>query len=112
MKKLMISISLVAFLMSCSYTSKDYRELRKKVVPIEKPVEKPNLGDKSNEDILNSEDLTKQVFDRKTRKINNNLKGVWVSTVYNLDFPKNKGYQPEMQKRNRYNSGKYKIMGI
>lgn len=99
MKKLMISISLVAFLMSCSYTSKDYRELRKKVVPIEKPVEKPNLGDKSNEDILNSEDLTKQVFDRKTRKINNNLKGVWVSTVYNLDFPKNKGYQPEMQKK-------------
>lgn len=103
MRKILISLGLAAFLVSCSYVSKDYKQVageQKKQEKIEKqPLEGTDLGNKSNEDILSNEYLSKQVFDRSKRKINDNLKGVWVSTVFNLDFPKNKGYNPEVQKR-------------
>ncbi|WP_156413171.1 family 10 glycosylhydrolase, partial [Oceanivirga salmonicida] len=38
-----------------------------------------------------------KVFDRSHRKINKDLKGVWVATVVNLDFPKTRGANLQKQ---------------
>lgn len=108
MKKILFSIGIASFLMSCSSLKediyKDYNARHKleKVTIIEKIVEKEikvkDTLDKSltNDEILSNDNLKNKIFDRSLRKINKNLKGVWVATVTNLDFPKS--YNLEEQK--------------
>lgn len=96
MEKIFKYIFLAIFLASCSSLHHDrvIEVDRKEYIKTDKRLDKY-----SNEDILANSDLSNRVFNRNDRKINKDLKGVWVSTVLNLDFPKNKGYNPEMQKR-------------
>lgn len=96
MKKIFKCIFLAIFLASCSSLHHDrvVEVDRKQYIKTDK-----RLDRYSNEDILANNDLSNMVFNRNDRKINKDLKGVWVSTVLNLDFPKNKGYNPEIQKR-------------
>lgn len=46
------------------------------------------LENKTNIDILSDKEAIKKVFDRNDRDYNLNLKGVWVATVANLDYPR------------------------
>ena len=90
MKKLKV-FCLLSLLASCSYIDKN-------VDLVEIDVNK-NLVGKNNEDILKDKELKDKVFDKRYRKINNNLKGVWVSTVLNLDFPTKASLDEKEQKR-------------
>lgn len=91
-KLIALSSLLLAFMSCTSITSRN-----EKFTEIT-PSEDISLKNKSNQDILSNEQYSKQIFNRKNRDINKNLKGVWVSTVINLDFPKNKGFDAEVQK--------------
>lgn len=125
MKKILLSITLGALIFSCSTIEekkedlyKDYKpkyslnldgKVEEKIVEkvvvkevikeVEKIVEvekKPEITSMStNEEILSNDKLKTVIFDRNVRQVNKNLKGVWVASVLNLDFPKTKGVESQ-----------------
>lgn len=91
------------FIVSCTSTD-TFIELGKTVskdikVSTKTDTEVKDLSKKENKEILNNNEFQKIVFDRTNRTKNKNLKGVWVASVFNLDFPKTKGEGAEEQKR-------------
>ena len=95
--KLLCSLSLAFLILSCSTTEPNLVEIKgKKPEKVEQVVK---LKEQDNEKILKDETMSKIVFDRHKRKINQDLKGVWVSTVFGLDFSKTKNYDMEKQKQ-------------
>lgn len=84
--KLLCSLSLAFLILSCSTTEPNLVEIKKP----EKVEQVVKLKEQDNEKILKDETMSKIVFDRHKRKINQDLKGVWVSTVFGLDFSKTK----------------------
>lgn len=60
---------------------------------------KTSIENTNNESILSDENLSKEVFNKKKRNINKNIRGVWVSTVLNLDFPSKKGLDEKTLKK-------------
>ncbi|WP_156300309.1 glycoside hydrolase family 10 protein [Streptobacillus canis] len=103
MKKIIAGLALASFLISCSSAVEQvdlYKDYKPKYeLGTEKKVEEEvTITSKtSNKEILSNEKLTTVIFNRENRKINKNLKGVWVASVINLDFPKTKTM--EEQKR-------------
>lgn len=94
-KSRIVVISLLtAFLVSCNVSNKPLIEVEpnKKIDRIE------NISNKDNSEILNNENLSNKVFNRKDRKVNKNLKGVWVATVNSLNFSKVRPYDIDKQK--------------
>lgn len=99
MKKILFTLGLASFLISCSTIVKEESDLYKNYKPKYSFGENKTEDSKDskelllgknleNEKILNDENLANIAFDRSVRKVNKNLKGVWVATVLNLDFPK------------------------
>lgn len=91
-KRILCAISLTMFLMSCSTISD------KHLVEITPEKKVDNLLNKENRDILNNEKLSSMVFDRSNRKVNKNLKGVWVASIFSLDFSQTRPYDMDKQK--------------
>lgn len=85
LKKILLTIGIGAFLVACSTTKITEYGTTKDT--------KPNITyiNKTNNEILGNEELKNDVFNRTRRRVNKDLKGVWVATVFNLDFPKTKG---------------------
>ncbi|CAM3429810.1 glycoside hydrolase family 10 protein [Pseudostreptobacillus hongkongensis] len=105
-RRVLTLATILAFIISCSTTQEVKEDLYKDYKP------KYELGDKketekedklivdssaTNDEILSNENLKSVVFDRSDRQVNKDLKGVWVASVLNLDFPKTRG--TENQKR-------------
>lgn len=89
--KILSSIGILMFLMSCSTTKPDLVEIVGKR-------KTENISNLENNRILNDKELESKVFDRKYRNVNKNLRGVWVSTAFNLDFPHTSPYNMQKQK--------------
>lgn len=86
MKKILTALGFFAILLSCSSTQEVdlYKDYKAKHDFIGKKI----TSKSTNKEILASEELRQEIFDRSNRKFKKDLKGVWVATVVNLDFPK------------------------
>ncbi|WP_064592205.1 glycoside hydrolase family 10 protein [Streptobacillus moniliformis] len=92
MKKIIVSLAFLGFLISCSSVVEQtdlYKDYKPKYKLGDGQNEEIKITSKTtNKEILSNEKLTEQIFKRENRKINQNLKGVWAATIVNLDFPK------------------------
>lgn len=86
-EKYLTTLAFFALLLSCSSTEEVdlYKEYKPKTwIYGEKKISSKS----TNKEILESEELRQEIFDRTNRKFKKILKGVWVATVFNLDFQK------------------------
>lgn len=115
MKKIIASLMLSLAIISCISIEENkeqkqiidttiIKEPEVKIIEKEKIVEKEvkpikDLSNKTNIEILSDESSINTVFDRNNREYNYNLKGVWVATVNNLDYPTRPTLDVERLKR-------------
>ncbi|VWL84814.1 glycoside hydrolase family 10 protein [Oceanivirga miroungae] len=80
-RNILAGIGLLAFIASCTNTHK--------LVEYDKnSYTRTEITTKTNDEILENNEFKETVFNRTHRKVNKDMKGVWIATAWSIDFPK------------------------
>lgn len=100
MKKILITFLLIFTALSCISIEKiNDKQIIDTTIIKDGDNKGSALSDLPNFEILKDTDKINQVLDRNKRKYNYNLKGLWVASVNNLDYPKRPGSSVDELKR-------------